>query len=149
MPVTTPGRRPLLTAAALAAAIALLHVGTAVAGAPAYRYFGAPELAPLAERGSPVPALVTLALALAFAACALWAASGAGLVRRLPLLRLGIAAAGVVFTARGLALPFELAQLARGGPLPPRYAVFSLVSLVTGVCYLLGTRRTPRGALRP
>ena len=134
--------RLLLYAAGLSFAIALLHVGIIFGGSAAYTYFGAPELAPLEAAGSPVPDLLTAALALVFAVCGAYALAGAGRIRRLPLLPLGLWGIGAVFTLRGLALGPELVRLARGsGTVPPRYVVFSLVALATGLAFLAGTWR--------
>ena len=79
-----------------------------------------------------------------------YAFAGAGLARRPPLLRLGLWVIGTIYTARGLALVPEVLALWRGGASapPPRYAVFSLVSLATGLAYLVGTWRA-RARLRP
>lgn len=123
-------------------AIALLHLGVIVAGAPGYRYFGAGEpLAQLAEGGSLVPAGLTLAIALLFGAFAAYAWSGAGRLRRLPLLRTGLIGISSVFLLRGLsAIPEAAALIMNPEALPLRYLVFSLVSFVVGACCALGTR---------
>src|SRR5712692_7256575 len=96
------GRALLIFAAVLSFLIAAVHLVVIFVGAPAYLYFGAADLARMAEVGSPVAALLTLALAAAFIVFALYALSGAGVVRRLPLLTLGLALIGVVYTLRGL-----------------------------------------------
>lgn len=136
------------TIVALSFGVALLHLGIVAGGPPAYRYFGAGDLAPLAERGSPVPALLTLGLAGVFGAWGLYALAGAGVVRRPPLLAPGLLAIGGIYTARGLAVVPELADLARGASaVPARYAGFSAVALAIGLVYLVGTARAWR-ALR-
>ncbi len=83
-----------------------------------------------------------LAMALVFALCGLYALSGAGLVRRLPLLRLGLLTIGAVYTLRGVSfVPLFLVVL---GVLPSPYPVpmsallSSLVSLIIGLLYLVG-----------
>jgi hypothetical protein len=64
-------------------------------------------------------------------------------------------AIGAVYAARGAAVVPEGLALARGAAsAPPRYAVFSLVALATGLAYLVGAwqaRRTPgsRGRAAP
>jgi len=133
----------------LSAAVAALHVVIIFFGAPAYRYFGAgEEMARQAEAGSAVPAALTLAIAAVFAVFALYAFSGAGRVRRLPLLRTGLVAISAIYLLRGLGLIPELIQLARDtATVPARYPVFSAVSLVIGLVYLVGTvslLRAPR-----
>lgn len=146
--MTQSSRAPLLlVAATLLAGIALLHVVITFAGPDAYVYFGAPQLGVAEARGSPVPDRITWVLVVAFGLCAYYALAGAGVAsRRPPLLAVGLLAIGSVFTLRGLMLGPELVALAGSGvgppgPVPPRYAVFSLVSLVTGLTTLLGTRR--------
>jgi hypothetical protein len=141
-----PGRALLAVGGVLNLGVAALHVAMVIAGPAAYRYFGAGRLASLAADGSPLPALITLPMAVVFAGCGLYALSGAGLAPRLPLLRTGLVTIGAVFTLRGLFLPLELHALARAPQaLPPRQLVFSVVSLVIGLLYLAGTVATWRG----
>lgn len=143
------GRHLLKAAAALSFAVALLHVGIVFAGAPAYRYFGAgKEIATATERGSPLPALITLLLSVVFAVFGLYALSGAGTIRRLPLLPLALIAIGSLYTLRGLAVFGDIynfyMSLSWEGQ---REIVFSLVSLVIGLLYVAGTATSWR-ALR-
>ena len=121
--------------------VSALHVAIVFIGPRGYEYFGAAELAPLAEQGSPVPALLTLALAALFAAFGFYALAGAGLVRfRLPLLTLGLVSIGILYTLRGLLLVAEIPIWASGDPrLPFRELAFSSASLLVGVAYLAGT----------
>lgn len=138
----------LVVAGAISACIAALHVGIIIAGPRGYVYFGAGELAPLAAAGSPMPALLTAVLALVFAVWSWYAFAGAGLVRRPPLLWLGLWVIGAIYTARGLMIVPEFLSLWRGNASPPpRYAVFSLVSLTVGLAYLVGAWRA-RASLR-
>lgn len=121
-------------------AIAALHVVIVFLGAPAYRYFGAGEdMARQAEAGSLVPAAMTLAIAAVFAVFALYAFSGAGRFRRLPLLRTGLVAISAIYLVRGLLLLPELAGYAQGSGVMPRQLAFSFTSLVIGLFYLAGT----------
>lgn len=132
------GRRWLLLAAAGSFAVALLHAVIIGIGAPAYRYFGAGDLAPLAEQGSPMPALITSFLVVLFAVWGAYALSGAGVIRRLPLLRVGLILIAAIYTLRGLLLIPELIQLGRGALAAPRMAVFSAVSLAIGILHIAG-----------
>jgi len=130
-------------AAASSAFIAALHVVIIFVGARAYRYFGAGEpMARLDEQGSLVPAIVTAFLTLVFTVWAAYALSGAGLLRRLPLLRTGLIVIGVLYTARGILLEPQAVWFLSGyrEAVPPRQLVFSAVSLLTGLAYLAGTR---------
>lgn len=133
------GGETLALSGLLSFAIALLHVAMVPIGAPAYRFFTAPpELVRLAERGSALPAVVTLAIAAVFAVWGLYGLSGAGLMRRLPLLRTAIAAIAGIYTLRGL---FLIPQIF-GGAGPRRSLAFSGVSLTIGVAYWIGLRRS-------
>ncbi|MEM7703037.1 MAG: hypothetical protein AAF251_13945 [Pseudomonadota bacterium] len=93
----------LLCGAVLSLLAALLHLGVIVGGPDWYRFFGAPEsYAVDAQRGSLVPALVTSGIAAVLALWATFAASGAGLVSRLFLLRTGLVAITAIYLLRGL-----------------------------------------------
>lgn len=135
----TPPSRWLTAAAALCFAIALLHAAMIFMEPHVYGYFGAPQLGRAEAAGYAYPDVMTAGLVLVFAAFGAYALSGAGRIRRLPLLPAALVLIGAVFTVRGLALLPELAGLASGSGVPPRVAVFSLVSLVTGVAFLAGT----------
>ncbi len=139
-----PGRVLLLVAAGFSAAVALLHVAIAVFGPSWYRWFGAPALAARIEAGSVWgPVALTLAVAVIFAVWACYALSGAGALRRLPLLKTGLYVIGVIYLLRGVQLVPELIALGRG-TVPARYPAFSGYSALAGVAYLLGVIATGR-----
>ncbi len=131
----------------LSFAIAFLHVVIIFIGAPAYRYFGAGEdMATAAESGSAFPALLTLFLVAIFAIWGFYGLSGAGIIRRLPLLKIALILIGAVYTLRGVAVFQQLFQIATSSvEVAPREIVFSLVSLVIGLAYLIGTISNWRG----
>lgn len=129
----------LIFSAALNFAIAMLHAAIPFVGVPAYVYFGTADLARLAAQGSPAPALITFLLALVFAGFGFYALSGAGVIRRLPLLRTGLLLIGSIYTLRGLLLVFDLVRLAQGLDYPIRQTVFSAVALAIGLMILIGT----------
>lgn len=133
-----PPSRWLTAAAALCFGIALLHAAIIFMDPWAYAYFGAPELGRAEAAGYAYPDLMTAGLVLVFAVFGAYALSGAGRIRRLPMLRVALVLIGAVFALRGLVLFPQLVQLAAGTGAPPRMAVFSLVSLVTGVAFLAG-----------
>lgn len=135
--------RWLILAGLADASVSVLHLIIAAVGPAAYRYFGAPSLAPLAEQGSWTPALETLAIAGVFAVFSLYAFSGAGLLRRLPGLRPILFAIGFIYCLRGLVLFVELYLLAIGKYPTPHLIVFSAVSLVIGALHLVGTGARP------
>jgi hypothetical protein len=137
-------RGMLKLAGIMSASIALLHVAVIFFGGPAYRYFGAgEEMARLAEAGSPVPALITAGITVVFALWATYAFSGAGVIGRLPLLRVGLVTIGAIYTARGLLLGPQAAWFlsALREAVPPRQLAFSGASLAIGLVYLVGTSR--------
>ncbi|MGV8039260.1 MAG: hypothetical protein AB2L07_04030 [Thermoanaerobaculaceae bacterium] len=134
-----PGRGPLLLAAGCSFFVSALHLAIAAAGPGWYRYFGAPSLADQVERGSAlVPTAMTLAIACVFVVWGVYGLSGAGWVRRLPLLRSALVAIGTVYVLRGAFLLPDLLGLWRGAEVPPRLLAFSAFSLVSGVLYLRG-----------
>lgn len=117
--------------------IAVLHVAL-VFRPQAYRYFGADELALLAEQGSPFTVLVTVGLALMFAAWGSYGFSGAGVIRPFPLLRTVFIAISAIHILRGFFLPFDLVKVLLSA-YPIRFVVFSTISLAAGLLYLVGT----------
>lgn len=134
------GRSWLIAAGLASGAIGVLHLVCIVVGGPAYRFFGAGErLAQRAEAGSLQPAAITFVFAVAFFVLAAYGFSGAGVLRRLPLLRTALVATAAVYLLRGLFVITEVTALAGGRAIPPRFIVFSLVSLGVGICYALGT----------
>ena len=145
------GGRLLKAGAVSSASIAILHVGILIAGAPAFRYFGAGErMAQMAERGSLAPSVWTIAITVVFLVWTLFALSGAGVLRRLPLLRTGLVAVAAVYTLRGLVLGPQLVWFLSGytDAVPPRYLLFSAASLLAGLIHIAGTHRAWR-ALDP
>ena len=139
--------RWLSAAGGLSAAAALLHLLIVVGGPDWYRFFGAGEkLARAAERGSVVPALWACGIAGVLAGWAAYAWAGAGLIRRLPLLRPALLAITAVCLVRGLLIvPAAAAWLggaARFGRWSPEFMVWSsLAVLAMGVAYAVGTWR--------
>ena len=139
----------LLVAAGCSGFVTLLHVAIAVFGPPWYRYFGAPSLAARIEAGAAlVPILLTVAVAALVALWACYALSGAGAIRRLPLLRPGLFAIAGIYLLRGVQVVPEAGAVARGA-LPVRFAVFSAFSAFAGVVYLWGVLRIGRGGPAP
>ena len=144
----------LLFGGLLTAVTALLHVAIIFGGPPWYRFFGAGErMARLAARGSSYPAIVTAAIAVILSVWALYALSGAGLVRRLPLLRVALSLIAAIFIARGvLGVPFVLLV---DDPytlqLRDRMTfmiVSSAISTLLGLCYAVGAA-APRQPAAP
>ena len=96
------GRQWLLFGGSLSITIALLHIFIILVGAPAYRFFGAgEEMAGWAEQGQPWAALITLGLVGVFVVWGLYAFSGAGTMRRLPLLRWALLVIAAIYRCAG------------------------------------------------
>jgi hypothetical protein len=132
-------RNPWLIAGGwLSAAASVLHIAVIIGGPDWYRFFGAGEaMAQMAERRSPVPALVTLGIAIVLAIWAAYAFAGAGLMRRLPLMRAALVAISAVYLLRGLLIVPVLMK-----PGAPAFDIWSsLIVLVYGIVYALGTWR--------
>ena len=140
------GRSLLAVGGSLSAALAVLHVIVIVMGPSGYRYFGAPdEFARMTEAGSPAPAILTAVFALIFAVWAVYGFGGARLIPRPPMVRLGLVLISSVYILRGLsAVPEGLLLTRTPRAFPARFFVFSLVSLVIGVIYAIGTRQAWR-----
>jgi hypothetical protein len=136
------GRNPwLAVGGCLSLAAAALHLAVIAGGPDWYRFFGAGEgLARAAERGLWTPHLITLGIAASLAICAVYAFAGAGLIRRLPLMRAALVAISAVYLARG-AMIFMPALFNRPD-LPPDFMFWSsLIVLAYGIVHAVGTWR--------
>ena len=134
-------RNPSLVAAgSLSLAAAALHLALIAGGGDWYRFFGAGEgIARAAERGSPVPALMTVAIAAILGLWAAYAFSGAGLIRRLPLIRTGLIVISAIYLVRGLLM---FLPLPADPSAPPGFMLWSsLIVLLFGFAYAFGTWR--------
>lgn len=100
-------------------------------------------MARLAARGSVYPTIVTAGIAAILGVWALYALSGAGVIRRLPLLRAALAVIAAVYLARGiLGIPLVLlVDDVYTRQLRTRMtfmAVSSAICILLGVCYAAG-----------
>jgi hypothetical protein len=131
------GRNWLIAAAVLSAAASVLHIACIVGGPDWYRFFGAgEEIAQAAERGSPMPTIITSGIAAVLAIWSAYALSGAGVLPRLPLLRTALVLITAVYLLRGLVLVPALvlqADAVRGFMLWS-----SLIVLAYGVVHAVG-----------
>jgi hypothetical protein len=136
-----PPRNPwLVVGGCLSLAAALLHVGVIAGGPDWYRFFGAGEaMARAAEQGRWMPHLITSGIAAGLTIWALYAFAGAGLIRRLPLMRTALVVISLIYLARGLLIIPIMMKLS------PSDAPFeywsSLIVLVYGIAYAVGTWR--------
>ena len=129
----------LIVGGVLSLAASALHIACIVGGPDWYRFFGAGEaLAQAAERGEAYPALVTFAIAVVLAIWGAYAFAGAGLIRRLPLMRTALVAITAIYLLRGALLIPALTVPAMGG----EFNIWSsLIVLSYGILYLIGTVR--------
>jgi hypothetical protein len=135
------GRRWLILAGWLSLAGAFIHIAAIVGGPDWYRFFGAGEaIARAAERGSWVPALMTTGIAAVLALWAAYAFAGAGLLRRLPLMRVALVAISGIYLLRG-AMIFMPATFNRPDLSPAFMFWSSLIVLIYGIVYAVGTWR--------
>lgn len=141
--VNNAGSGWLIAAACLSMAAALLHLGCIIGGPDWYRFFGAGEgMARAAARGDLRPTLITLGIATVLAVWAAYAASGAGLIPRLPLLRTALIAITAIYLIRAIVfVPLHYWR-------PQHSDAFALWSsaivLVYGVIHLVGVLRAWR-----
>ena len=130
------GSRQLKIAASLSFIAALLHVTIVFGGPDWYRFFGAGEtMARLAESGSIQPTVITFSIAVILSVWGLYALSGAGVVFKMPLLKLALCLITAVFLLRGVAgliLPF----VTNHPTIAPNSVTFWLVSSV--ICCVFG-----------
>jgi hypothetical protein len=93
----------LLISGTLSAIAALLHLGCIYFGASWYRFFGAgEEMALLADQGSYQPTIVTLGIFSILSLWSLYAFSAAGIIFRLPFIRLVLILITLIYSVRGI-----------------------------------------------
>lgn len=128
----------LAVGGALSAAASLAHLAIILGGPRWYDFFGAgPRMVRLAEQGSPKAALITLGIAAVLAIWAAFAFSGAGLIPRLPLLKLALLAITAVYVVR--AVGYIPALMVTGAPIGTFAWVSSAIVLIYAVVHVLGT----------
>ncbi|MEE9309443.1 MAG: hypothetical protein V3U64_00335 [Cocleimonas sp.] len=129
----------LMTGGVLSIIASLLHIGIIIGGASWYRFFGAGEkMATMAEKGSWYPTVVTFIIAAVLFIWGFYAFSGSGLLAiKFPLLKMALIAISAVYLLRGLA--FIPALLIMPDKIDAFIVWSSLISLVFGLCYAIGT----------
>lgn len=94
-------------------------------------------MAQMAEAGYWYPAVVTLVIVIVLTVWSLYALSAAGVIRRLPLLRLALCLIASIFLIRGISFVMLMPMF------PENSLTFWLVSsgicLVIGILYAVGT----------
>ena len=128
----------LVTGGVLSAAASIIHIGCIANGPGWYRFFGAPEpLIRAVENGNPTLHWMTAGIAVILAIWSAYAFAGAGLIRRLPLMRTALVAISAIYLARGLLIVPVLFQL---NPRP--FDIYSSwIVLAIGLLYALGSWR--------
>ena len=139
------GNRLLVSAAVLSFLIAALHLVIVFVGAEGYRYFGAgEEMAQADAAGSWGPAIITSIITIFFAVFGLYALAGANVIRKLPFLKIALVIISIIFVLRGAGIIADAYMMSVDPSYPARMLLFSLVALVTGLCFLIGTRKNWR-----
>jgi hypothetical protein len=127
----------LIAGAICSAAAAVGHLGCIYFGAPWYRFFGAGEqMARMASAGNPRAAIVTSFIVAVLTVWSIYALSGAGVLPRLPLLRLVLTAVTAIYLLRG-----GLGFLLVGNPLgrsPAFWIWSSAICLIVGGVHAIG-----------
>ncbi len=137
----------LVMGALLSASAAILHLFMIVGGPDWYRFFGAGErFAVAAADGHYYPAIVTSGIATVLGVWSVYALAGAGVIRRLPLLRTVLIGITTIYLVRGIA--FAPAVIAAGGQITPFVLWSSVICFGLGIVHVVGLiQRWP--ALRP
>ena len=133
-----PANPWLLAAGAGSLAAAAAHLACIVGGADWYRFLGAGNrMAAAVERGAMLPNLITAGIAGVLLVWALIAFSAAGLMVRLPLLRVALVLISAVLLLRAAAIFVPSLWL------PEHTSTFRAVSsalvFALGACFAIGT----------
>ncbi|GBQ13763.1 hypothetical protein [Swaminathania salitolerans] len=132
--------RMLVLAACCSFAGALLHLGCIWFGAAWYRWLGAGEaIARMAAAGEAYPTVITLCIAGILLVWGGYALSGAGVLPRLPLLRIALCAITAFYLLRGLA--FAPMQIWFPGRSTAFWWWSSTICFTFGVLHLAGLRQ--------
>jgi len=129
----------LIISGILSAIAALLHLGCIYFGAPWYRFFGAgEEMALMAEQESTYPTLITLTIFFVLSTWSLYAFSAAGLIFRLPFIRLALTVITFIYLLRGIA-GFALIYMPMGRS-PDFWLYSSIICLIFGIFHVIGLK---------
>lgn len=130
----------LIAGGMLNALAALLHLGCIAFGAPWYRFLGAGErMAQMDLAGQAYPTIATLIIASVLIVWSLYAFSGAGLLRKLPLARWVLCGITGAYLIRGLG--FMLLMPYFPGNSGTFWIASSAICLVFGLVHLAGLRQ--------
>ena len=130
----------LIGAGWLSVVAALLHIAIMIGGPDWYRFFGAGErVAHKATMGSIIPPLMAVGIAVILGITAAFAFAGAGVINRLPLMRVALVAISTVLLLRAAAYFIRAAW--RPDLSQAFMAWSSLIVLVMGLAFAIGTWR--------
>ncbi|MFT6529316.1 MAG: hypothetical protein ACJAZB_000959 [Psychrosphaera sp.] len=130
----------LIVAGVLNAFVALLHLGCIYFGASWYRFFGAGEqMATLAEQGSLRPTVITIIIVILLSIWSLYAFSAAGVISRLPFLRLVLSLITLIYLVRGIAGLFLISSPM--GRTPEFWLWSSIICLLFGIIHFIGVKQ--------
>jgi len=130
----------LIAAGTLNAIAAVLHLGCIYFGAPWYRFFGAGEqMALLAEQGSIRPTVITGAIVIVLSVWSLYAFSAAGVIFRLPFIRLVLSLITFAYLLRGIAGFFLISSPM--GRTPEFWIWSSVICLLFGIIHFIGLKQ--------
>ena len=149
--------RYLLLVGAAASAGAALHIAIIFGGPDWYAFFGAPRgLVEMARAGNIRAPISCLIIAAFLTLLAAYAFSGAGVIRRLPCLRLGLAAIAAVLILRGVLFiplilwrPGALSGICDCRSVDTFIIVTSALCLAMGVGYAMGATAVSGNSFKP
>jgi len=147
----------LFLAGVAAAAGAALHIAIIFGGPDWYAFFGAPRgLVEMARTGNIRAPISCLVIAAFLAVLAAYAFSGAGVIRRLPFLRLGLASIASVLILRGTLFvpliiwrPGALSGVCDCRSVDAFIIITSVLCLAMGIGYALGALAAPNNSFKP
>jgi len=132
--------RYLMAGGLMSLLAAFLHIAIIMGGPDWYRFFGAGEkMAHLAETGSWIPTVSTLFIFAVLFIWGLYGFSGAGLMRRLPLVKMALLTITAIYLLRGMLLFILL--IFEPVMVDSLMLWSSLVCLGMGTAYACGTRQ--------
>jgi hypothetical protein len=116
---------------------ALMHIGCIIFGASWYRFFGAGEkMAIMAEQGLIKPSIITSFIVIVLSIWSLYAFSAAGVIGRLPFVRLALIVITAIYLVRGVAGFYFVSNPI--GRSPEFWVWSSLICLFIGFVHLIG-----------
>ena len=150
-------KRYLFFTGVAASAGAVLHIAIPFGGPDWYAFFGAPQgLVDMARAGNIRAPISCLVIAAFLALLAAYAFSGAGVIRRMPFLRLGLAFIAAMLILRGVLFvplilwrPGILSRICECRSVDAFIIGTSVLCLAMGVSYALGALAASNESRKP